>query len=61
MRSSIIYFILGIMFTYMAVISITDTIWNITTILLLLVAALDFGVGIRYLRTDLARRKNEKE
>jgi len=49
------------MFTYMAVISITDTIWNITTILLLLVAALDFGVGIRYLRTDLARRKNEKE
>jgi len=43
----------------MAIISITDTIWNVTTILLALVAALDFGVAIRYLLAGIKQKKNE--
>lgn len=57
MKMSLLYFGLGVLFTYMAINSITDSIWNITTILLLVVAALDFGVGFRYLRTSLANKK----
>lgn len=56
---AIVYFILGILFTYMAIISASDTVWNATTILLAIVAALDFGVGFRYLRTHINRNKNK--
>ncbi|PXW87867.1 uncharacterized protein DUF4305 [Pseudogracilibacillus auburnensis] len=50
MKMAIFYFIMGILFTYLAINSINDTIWNTTTILLAVVATLDFGVGFRYLR-----------
>ena len=59
MKMGIFYLVLGALFTYMAVVSITDSIWNITTILLLVVAALDFGVGFRYIKTRIANRKGE--
>lgn len=43
----IIYALMGTLFTYIAVGSATETIWNFSTILLALVATFDFGVAIR--------------
>lgn len=43
----IIYSLLGILFTYVAVLSADETIWNFLTILLAFFATLDFGVSIR--------------
>ncbi|WP_047986094.1 YdiK family protein [Ornithinibacillus californiensis] len=45
-----IYFAMGILFIYAAIQSAEDTVWNFITILLALIATLDFGAGIRYLR-----------
>lgn len=47
---------MGVLFTYLAFTSIDDTIWNATTILLLIVATLDFGVGYRYLRNHMKKQ-----
>lgn len=44
---STIYFIMGAIFTYIAVQSVEETIWNFTTIILAVVATFDFAVGIR--------------
>lgn len=43
----IIYSIMGILFTYIAINSARETIWNFSTILIMLVATFDFGVAIR--------------
>ncbi len=43
----IIYTLMGILFTYIAINSATETVWNFSTILLALVATFDFGVAIR--------------
>lgn len=43
----IIYTLMGALFTYIAINSATETIWNFSTILLALVATFDFGVAIR--------------
>ncbi|WP_368655157.1 YdiK family protein [Ornithinibacillus sp. 4-3] len=48
---------MGIVFTYLAVNSVTDTIWNFTTVVLALIATLDFGVGIRFLNAHLKTKK----
>lgn len=50
---------MGFLFTYLAYMSVTDTVWNITTILLTSVAALDFGVGFQYLSLHLRKNRNE--
>lgn len=61
MRMAIIYFIMGALFLYLAFIRIEDTIWNTTTILLTLVAAVDFGVGYRYMRIHFQNKQNENK
>lgn len=57
MKLPIFYFLMGIVFTYLAVNSVTDTIWNFTTVVLALIATLDFGVGIRFLNAHLKTKK----
>lgn len=42
-----LYLILGGIFTYLAVISVEDTIWNFYTLLLMVMATFDFGLAIR--------------
>ena len=58
---SLIYFVMGILFTYIAIQTVTDTIWNFSTIILAVIATLEFGVSIRlmviYIRL---KRKNRK-
>ena len=43
----VIYLIMGVLFTYLAIGSAQETVWNFSTILLVLVATFDFGVSIR--------------
>lgn len=54
---AILYFFMGIVFTYMAFTYADETVLNPMTIILLLVAALDFVVGFRYVRRN---KKNNK-
>lgn len=53
---ALLYFALGIIFTSMAFTYAEETVFNPITIILLLVAALDFVIGFRYLKA----RKNKK-
>lgn len=52
---------MGFLFAYLAYTSVTDTVWNATTVLLTLVATLDFGVGFRYLRIHFRKNNHENE
>ncbi|MUK88524.1 DUF4305 domain-containing protein [Ornithinibacillus sp. L9] len=59
---AIIYFAMGLLFMYIALQSANgDTIWNFTTILFAAFAALDFGVGIRLIRTHLRVKRHKKK
>ena len=44
-----LYFLLGCIFTYLAITSVEDTIWNFYTILLAIMATVDFNLAIRLL------------
>ncbi|MFC4559371.1 YdiK family protein [Virgibacillus kekensis] len=57
---SLIYFLLGSVFTYMAVQSAEDTVWNFMTILLAFFATIDFGVGIRMLILHFKLKQKNK-
>ncbi|MFD1738219.1 YdiK family protein [Bacillus salitolerans] len=43
----LLYFGMGIIFVVLAIQSKTDNIWSFPTIILMVVATFDFGVGIR--------------
>lgn len=57
MASAITYIILGALFTYLAFLYADETVWNPITIVLLLVATVDFGLGITFLRQHFKRKK----
>ncbi|PKR76526.1 DUF4305 domain-containing protein [Halalkalibacillus sediminis] len=57
-----IYFLMGIAFTYIAIESATDTIWNLTTIIFMLIATFEFGVAIRMFTIhSLMKKQNGKK
>jgi hypothetical protein len=56
-----IYFVMGVFFIYIAILSAQDTIWNITTMVLALFATLEFGVSIRLVSLHFRIKKNKKE
>ncbi|WP_243292894.1 YdiK family protein [Bacillus sp. FJAT-47783] len=41
------YFAMGILFTYLAINSVEESIWTLPTIILMLLATFDFSVSIR--------------
>ena len=57
-----LYFGMGVMFTYIGIQSIDDTIWNFITIALALFATLDFAVAIRLfgIHLKIKKVKNKK-
>ena len=57
---SFLYFLMGAVFTYIAVQSANETIWNFTTIILAVVATFDFAVAIRLVSLHF-RVKNSKK
>ncbi|WP_163970906.1 YdiK family protein [Oceanobacillus halotolerans] len=56
---SIIYLLMGVLFVYIAIQSVEDTIWNITTMVFAVVASLDFGVGIRLMSLHFRLKKKK--
>ena len=57
---AIIYIAMGILFTNLAIKWADETIWNAATIVLAAIAALDFGVGVRFIRMYF-KKKSKKE
>jgi len=55
--TGLMYIMLGILFTYLAINSGDDTIWGIKTLLPALIATFDFVVGIRFLRAHFYIKK----
>src|SRR5699024_8938255 len=53
-----VYFIMGVLFTYVAFEHASETIWNPLTIILLLIAARNFCIAFR---TFMAARKQKKQ
>lgn len=46
---ALFYFLMGALFTYLAIQSAHETIWNFSTIVLMVIATLDFGTTLRML------------
>ncbi|MGG2067496.1 MULTISPECIES: YdiK family protein [unclassified Bacillus (in: firmicutes)] len=42
-----LYFLLGCIFTYLAITSVEDTVWNFYTLLLSVMATVDFSLALR--------------
>jgi hypothetical protein len=51
---ALLYFSLGVLFTYLAIQSGQDSMWNASTIILMMLATFDFGVSVRFI---MLRRK----
>lgn len=58
---AILYFVLGLLFTYLAFVNAKETIWNPITILLLIVATIDIGMGVRFTRGHFQKKKQQKD
>jgi len=54
------YFVMGILFTYLAINTAEDTIWSIPTIILMLLATFDFAVSIRMFAFSYKMKKTKK-
>ncbi|RCW63126.1 YdiK family protein [Saliterribacillus persicus] len=59
--SASLYFGLGILFTYIAIQSASETIWNFITIALAFFATMDFVVSYRLFRLHLHVKKVKKD
>lgn len=57
---AMLYFFIGALFTYLAIQSVEDTIWNWTTVILSIVATFDFAISIRLIGLHI-RIKNSKK
>ncbi|MGY0694882.1 YdiK family protein [Virgibacillus sp. FSP13] len=57
---AIFYFLMGLLFTFIATQTVEDTVWSFPTILLAIFATLDFGVCIRLMSIHF-RLKNKKK
>ncbi len=44
---AILYFLLGCIFTHLAIRNVTDTIWNMWTILFAVMATIDFNLALQ--------------
>ncbi|OEH91728.1 YdiK family protein [Bacillus solimangrovi] len=57
------YIIMGILFTVLAIESVNETVWNFSTVILMLVATYDYGVAIRFyfLNKRIKNKHNEKQ
>ncbi|WP_156291091.1 YdiK family protein [Oceanobacillus salinisoli] len=61
LHNAVFFLLFGIMFIFIAIQTAGDSIWNITTILLALVATFDIGVGIQSLRIHFRLKKKKKK
>jgi hypothetical protein len=55
------YMFMGIIFTYFAIENAEETIWTMSTILLMLVATFDFGIAIRMFGLNRKLKRLERK
>ncbi|MBM4765369.1 YdiK family protein [Bacillus sp. B15-48] len=48
--SGIVYLVLGLLFTYVAILTVNETGWGFFSYLLVLLATFDIGAGIRMIQ-----------
>lgn len=60
LTKAIMYLLMGILFTILATGSAGENIWNITTIILMIVATLSFLAFFRFLFKYMSMRNNNK-
>ncbi|MEG9298999.1 YdiK family protein [Mangrovibacillus sp. Mu-81] len=58
--SGVIYLLLGILFTYFAIQNVRDDGWGFFTYILVFLATLDFGSGLRMVMIHFKIRKQLK-
>ncbi|MDY0395484.1 YdiK family protein [Virgibacillus halophilus] len=58
---AILYFAMGALFIFFAVRSAHDTMWNITTMLLAVIATLDFGMGFKLIGLHFKLKRDQKK
>ncbi|MBM7588230.1 hypothetical protein JOC86_004827 [Bacillus pakistanensis] len=59
--SGLIYMILGVLFTYFAIQNVNNQGWGFFSYLLVLLATLDFGSGLRMVNLHFKIKKNLKK
>ncbi|MGG4546386.1 YdiK family protein [Rossellomorea marisflavi] len=61
--SGVIYILLGVLFTYFAIHTVRDTGWGFFTYMLIFLATLDFGSGMRMvlLHFRIKQQLNQKK
>ncbi|MCP3742489.1 YdiK family protein [Rossellomorea sp. BNER] len=59
--SGFIYIILGVLFTYFAIQNVNNQGWGFFSYLLVLLATLDFGSGLRMVNLHFKIKKNMKK
>ncbi len=52
-----LYFLLGCIFTRFAITNVTDTIWNMWTILFAVMATIDFNLALRLILVKFTKEK----
>lgn len=57
----LMYITMGTLFTYLAIQSAQETIWNFATILFMIIATFDFGVAIRMFALNNKIKKIKKK
>lgn len=58
---ALIYFIMGILFTYFAIQNNQESGWNILTFIFAAIATLDFGVVIRFINDNYFSNKGDEK
>lgn len=61
LRSAIFYFIMGAVFIYFAFGTIEETVFEPLTMLLIVLATLEFGVAIRFLQFHIKLKRHQKK
>lgn len=59
--SGIVYIVIGLLFTYLAVENVTQTGWGFFSYLLVLLATFDIGSGIRMIQFHFKLKKIQKK
>jgi NADH:ubiquinone oxidoreductase subunit K len=54
---AVIYFIMAILFIFLAIDNVEETVWNLTTIIMASIAALDIAVALRLLASHFKMKK----
>lgn len=60
LRTSMFYFIMGTLFTYLAIKSAREEMWSFPTVLLMIIATLDFGAALRILALNFTNKKTSR-